>query len=638
MPPAPQYLYLELTQKAADATGRRITGIASTPTPDRRGDIIEPRGLRFTNPVPLLLHHEQDKPIGLARLGTPTATGLPFEADFPVIADPGPLRDRVEGTLQAIRAGLYTAVSVAINRLTAVVKPLPSGALHFLEAEVVELSIVTVPANREASILSVKALDAPYLAKPVSLGGPKPMTITDQLAALETRKSNARTRMDAILDRAQTEERTLTVEESTEHDALANEYKRLDEDEVRWKERELVNKSLATPIGGGPGPSTPPLGRSAVPPPAAITVKSLLQPAASFTRLAMALMYGKGNRERSIEYAKQWKDTPEVETILKAAVTVGTTTDATWAGPLVPTLQTVANEFLALLRPAMIIGRVPGLVNVPFNVRVAAQTGGGTYGWVGEGLSKPVTKLAFSAVSVAMHKAAGIIVFTEELARISTPRVEEVVRRDMIAGISQFLDGQFIDPAVAEVTGVNPASITNGLTPHTSADDFLTDLGTIFDAFAAAGIDPTGMSLLMSPANAMRLALTRENGIFVFPNVSTAGGTVVGVNVVTSTALGSNVIAIARDCVFIADDGGIEIDVSREASVQMDSAPATPPTPMVSLWQQNLVGLRADRFISWKRARAAGVQLVTGADYTQVAPAGAAARATTAKRSAPPAA
>ena len=330
----------------------------------------------------------------------------------------------------------------------------------------------------------------------------------------------------------------------------------------------------------------------------------------------MALMYGQGDRQRSLEYAKQFRDTPEVEAVIKAAVPIGTATDATWAGPLVPTVQNIAAEFITLLRAASVMNRIQGLVKTPFNVRVPAQTGGGTYGWVGEGLSKPVTKLAFSAVAVAMHKAAGIVVFTEELARLSTPSAEEVVRNDMVNGIAAFLDQQFLDPAVAEVSGVNPASITNGLTPITSTDDILADLNAIFAALATANIDPTGGTLLMSPANAFALATTTTNGMFVFPGITMEGGTLVGVNVVTSNTLGTNVVFIARNCVFVADEGGIQIDVSREASVQMDSAPATPPTPLVSLWQQNLVGLRADRWISWKRARAAGVQLITGAGYT----------------------
>jgi Phage capsid family. len=83
---------------------------------------------------------------------------------------------------------------------------------------------------------------------------------------------------------------------------------------------------------------------------------------------------------------------------------------------------------------------------VPFNVSVPAQTGGGTYQWVGQGAPKPVGKLAFSTITLSILKAAGIIVITEELARTSTPSAEEVIRRDMIAGIAAFLDTQFIDP------------------------------------------------------------------------------------------------------------------------------------------------------------------------------------------------
>jgi HK97 family phage major capsid protein len=227
--------------------------------------------------------------------------------------------------------------------------------------------------------------------------------------------------------------------------------------------------------------------------------------------------------------------------------------------------------------------------------------------------------LAFSAVTLGMHKAAGIVVFTEELARTSTPAVEEVVRRDMINGIAAFLDQQFITASVAAVAGVNPASITNGLTPIVSTDNLITDLRAIFSALAAANLDPSGGTLLMSPANAFALATLISSGMMVFPNITMEGGTVVGVNVVTSQVMADTVVFIARNSVMVGDEGGIIIDVSREATVQMDTAPATPPisgtTTAVSLWQQNLVGLRADRFISWVRARSAGVQLVTGADY-----------------------
>jgi hypothetical protein len=62
----------------------------------------------------------------------------------------------------------------------------------------------------------------------------------------------------------------------------------------------------------------------------------------------------------------------------------------------------------------------------------------------------------------------------------------------------------------------------------------------------------------------------------------------------------------------------VTIDVSREASLQMDTVLDNPPiatTLMTSLWQNNLVGLRAERFINWKKART-GVVQYTVATYT----------------------
>jgi hypothetical protein len=65
----------------------------------------------------------------------------------------------------------------------------------------------------------------------------------------------------------------------------------------------------------------------------------------------------------------------------------------------------------------------------------------------------------------------------------------------------------------------------------------------------------------------------------------------------------------------LADDGQATIDASTEASLQMDSAPATPATTTVSLWQSNMIGIRAERFITWLKARAAAAQYVNGVAY-----------------------
>ena len=177
-----------------------------------------------------------------------------------------------------------------------------------------------------------------------------------------------------------------------------------------------------------------------------VQITSPLPKATAFIRYVQALAVSKGSTLQAVEYSKRWHDsTPEVELVLKAAVAAGTTTDATWAGPLAP-ITPLTSDFLALLRPQTILGKVDTFFKVPFNVSVASQTGGGTYQWVGQGAPKPVGKLQFGTITLSILKCAGIIVITEELARTSTPSAEEVIRRDMIAGIAAFLDSRIYRP------------------------------------------------------------------------------------------------------------------------------------------------------------------------------------------------
>jgi HK97 family phage major capsid protein len=408
---------------------------------------------------------------------------------------------------------------------------------------------------------------------------------------------------------------TLDEAQTKEYDELDGEVKSIDAHLVRMRALEKTQLTAAKPA---PDPLVKLSERVPV-----ITVKSALPPGTAMTRVIMARAATKGDSWAAIEYAKQWEDsTPEVALFLKAAVAAGTTTTPAWAGYLAQ-YANLQNEFLELLRPATIIGKIPGLRRVPFNTRVPAQTAGGTYGWVGQAKPKPVTALTFAQVQLDIAKAAGIIVLTEELVRTSTPSAEAIVRADMIAGIAQFLDAQFIDPSVAAVADTNPASITNGLTPITSADDALVDLHAILAAFSAGNVPLAGVTLIMSETNALGMGMLRDAmGNRMFPNVGPTGGSAEGITIITSNTAGTNVIALQPSAVLYADDGGVMIDVSREASVQMDSAPASPAdatTVLVSLWQNNLVGLRAERWINWKRGRDAAVQLVTGASYAPAA-------------------
>src|SRR5262245_33313401 len=88
--------YSLLTLKEVSDDRRVITGIATTPTPDRVGDIVEPMGVAFKNPMPLLHHHKKDQPVGHVIFDKPTKEGITFTARLPKIAVDGPLKRRVD--------------------------------------------------------------------------------------------------------------------------------------------------------------------------------------------------------------------------------------------------------------------------------------------------------------------------------------------------------------------------------------------------------------------------------------------------------------------------------------------------------------------------------------------------------------
>ena len=624
-----QHAYAVLTVKSARGNGsRRISGIATTPTPDRVGDVLDSLGATFTNPIPLLWQHDQARPIGTVTLHAPTSAGITFDAELPEVTEPGPLRDRLAEVGQSLDAGLIRAVSVGSRPLDGGITIMPNGGRRFTRFEICELSLVTVPANLDATILTIKSLDAPYLAAP----GPDlsrarelprtparrnapPMTANEQVTQFENSRAAKVAAMSAIMGDA--DGATLPDDKKEHYDDLSLQVKEIDEHLTRARELERLQRTAAAPVAA-PNGSAP---RSIV------SVKSNLAPGTAFTRVAMAVLASKGSKYEAIEYAKQWeRETPEVVQYLKAAVAPGGTTDPAWAGALA-TVQNVTSEFIALLRPATLLGRIPtgganGLRKIPFNASVPIQTAGGSYGWVGQGMAKPVTSLAFGSAKLEMSKAAGIVVLTEELVKVSSPAAEEIVRDDMIAGIAAFLDQQFIDPAVAYLANVHPASITNGITGTASSQHPLTDLMVLLNKFVAAKIPMRGAVLMMNESNALAMSfLTGAGGMRMFPNVTIDGGSAEGINVIVTSATGTNVILLHPPAVLYADDGGVAVDVSRDASVQMDSAPANPTdatTVLVSLWQNNLVGLRAERFINWKRAVDAGVALVTGATYPAV--------------------
>jgi hypothetical protein len=114
----------------------------------------------------------------------------------------------------------------------------------------------------------------------------------------------------------------------------------------------------------------------------------------------------------------------------------------------------------------------------------------------------------------------------------------------------------------------------------------------------------------------MRNALGQKE----FPEMSLLGGTLEGLPVITSEYVnadsnGGFVYLVSASDIWLADDGMVTIDASREASLQMLDNPTNNsstgnPTTMVSMFQTNSVAIRAERYINWAKRRTAAVSVL----------------------------
>jgi HK97 family phage major capsid protein/HK97 family phage prohead protease len=641
--------YALINIKSVADEQRTITGTATTPEPDRLGDIVEPLGVSFKNPLPLLWQHRAAEPVGTATFAKPTKDGISFTARLAKVDEPGRLKDRIDEAWQSIKAGLVRGVSIGFRaRETSMMK---DGGIRFIKSEVLELSLVTVPANASTTIATIRSLAAAPTApghkangnahspgvtgssKPRTPKGAKAMTILEQIEAFEKQRKSKFERMNDMMQKAADAGETLAPEANDEYDGLERELGGIDAHLKRLRELEARNVAQATPLDNVTTIARASEARSSYP---VIRVKANVPPGTAFVRRLIAETRNVmgWDRRHPADIAKAepaWHNTPEVEMYLRAAVDAGTTTHATWAAPLVePTNLT--SEFAEMLRMASIIGRIPGIRRVPFNIKVPRQTGSSTVNWIGETRVKPVSALVFDQITLTHTKVAGIVIISEELLRFSNPAAEEIIRNDLRDKITELVDHDFLDPTLAEQTGVRPASITNGVTPinasGTNADALRADLGDLLAEFLGDNMDLGSLVLVMKQDQAMRISLMVNTlGTPEFPGMTRDGGTLVGIPVIASQNIvdsggsptdGSLIVAINARDILLADDGAVTVDASREASVQMDSSPDSPSTGstnLVSLWQHNLVGLRAERMINFKKRRSTAVNYIQFAKY-----------------------
>ena len=154
------YSLLEI--KAVDEDQWILEGIATTPTPDRVDDVVEPKGAQFTLPVPFLWQHDKQQPIGRVIDAVVTDVGIQVKVQLikPDQVESEELKQRLLKAWDSIKTGLVRGLSIGFRGLE-VADIQGTWGYKFIKWDWYELSAVTIPANQEATITSIESLCHP---------------------------------------------------------------------------------------------------------------------------------------------------------------------------------------------------------------------------------------------------------------------------------------------------------------------------------------------------------------------------------------------------------------------------------------------------------------------------------------------
>lgn len=658
----------QIVQKthAADVHGMEFC--LSDETVDRMGDVIMAAGWNLENfkrnPV-ALFNHRSDFPVGRWRNLAVRDGKLTGRLDMA----PKGTSPRIDEIRALIDHGILKAVSVGFKSLEE--EPLdkrsPSsggpfpglGGKRYLKQELVETSIVSVPANPNAlavakslniSADTMKTVFEPSSAKNgngvtrrASAGeiATIPLKRKEKAMSLSQRISDSQDRIAGMRDKLT--DHLKTVDDSNVSDAQVTVTTELNE-KIAQAEKGLAalveaEQRLAATVKKEDEGHVIRMPTRIVPAPGArpftIPTKKL-EPYDYMWRSLTCIMKHhstKGARTMRDVLVETYGEDEGTAAILgaitrsPAATAPATTTQAGWAAELV---AVVMGEFYKALIPKSVFPRlsaqgssfsfgVAGIITLP--MRSTTPTVSGSF--VGEGAPIPVRQGQFVTQQLTPKKMAVITTFTREIADHSTPAIEGILRDAVLDDTSIAIDTVLLDTNPA--TAIRPAGLLNGVAPTTATagGGFAAVIGDV-KSLTNALITATRGNFrnpvwIMSPALAVSLSLTSTTGAQALPfREEVAAGRLMGIPIITSTTvpMGTLILVDAADFASVTGDDP-RFEVSDQAVLHMEDttplqigtggSPATVAAPTRSLWQTDTIGLRMIMPMNWVMRRPTSV-------------------------------
>ena len=635
--------------------------VMSDETPDRMDDIIMSDGWELENfkrnPI-ALFGHKSDFPIG--KWTNLRVEGKQLKGKLELA--PAGTSERIDEIRKLIEADILRAVSVGFRpkEHTQLDSKNPFSGLRFTKQELVETSLVSVPANPNALAIAKSLGVSPATMEVVFAERGRKTTVQRRGFSgkqADTGRSKRKDTTMSLSQRITDAEKRLTEKK----DALAALLEKVDDSNVSDEQLEQVttaNKEIAQEERGLSilRESERHLAETAEDPkrslvvaaPAVITAKARpfslqtkkLTPIDLLVRAGTVQLFSHIHKKpideiRRTIYGDDEPTRAIVDWAQRAASSVATTTQVGWAAELV---QQIVVAFMETLMPKSVFPRLSGAglslsfgrngkIVIPTRSRTPTIAGS----FVGEGLPIPVRQGAFTSQTLTPKKMAVITTWTREIDEHSVPAIEGLLRNAIGEDTAISLDAVLLDANPA--TLVRPAGILNGvagLTP-TAGGGFNAAVGDI-KALTGALLTGTAGNIrspvyLMNPQQLSSLGLIAMPGAGVFPfRAEVAAGNLGGWSIIDAgtVPMGTVIAMDAADFVSVSGDAP-RFELSDQATLHMeDTAPTditttgTPPVaafPVNSMWQTDSIALRLIMPVNWTIRRPGTVAWVAGVTW-----------------------
>lgn len=649
------------------AEGAGLDYIMSDATSDHYGDTILSAGwdVAWFNRNPIaLFNHNADAPIGTwknLRVDGKALRGTLQLANAGTSARIDELRSLVE-------QGILRAVSVGFKPLKA--EPIETGkkGVRYLQQQLLECSLVSVPANPNA-LQVMKTLKISEATQKMVFGEqavtrssnaalrsrgehadnhsqrrstvmstPLTKRIEDAQTKLIANQDALRAHLEAIDDENVTDaelETTTALNEAIDRQQKALDALKAAESRIAVVSRSEEGTQLAVLDDRQ---ATQTQQRSGIQ--FAYPAKKVTPLDHIFRSLTVAVKHrGEQNRRSILDVLADTygvNQTSELtrhvmrQMVTRAATVPADTTTTGWAVELV---TTAIAEFMQSLMPVSIYPQLAsrggtftfgtnGVVTIPY--RSATPTIAGAF--VGQLSPIPVKQGAFNAITLTPKKMGVISSFSREIAEHSTPAIEGLIRQAIIEDTAVALDSILLDANAA--TAVRPAGLRSGVAAlgptggGAVAAAIVGDAKLMVNALSSAASGNIRSPVwLINPSDALTIGFMPVSATGDYPfKADIAAGTFMGIPMIQSTSVTADTWYLVDAADFVTATGNVpRFDVSDQATITLED---TTPLPIVdgsstpapntrSLWQTDSMAVRMILEVNWAMRRTGMIQYVT---------------------------